>query len=465
MKSISTLLSFLIIATFSRGQTIGQLIKNSEEHVHSAGCGSYHIIEHIDAKTPGFLDKSNEALEQMSKQSKQISYKRQEQLTIPVVFHVVYNDSTENIPDSVIQNQLEILNNAFNHTHADTGNLRDEFKPIAGNANIQFVLATEDPNGKTTTGIVRQNTSVKHFGGTLPYKQSEQAEIRQWLADSFYQNLFRITSTADGGSDEWDPTRYINIWIGDLRIYEPEFNDLEELVFVGLATPPSNHRFWDVEFLPADITATGALIHYPAVGSNNPNKYPAPYGVFNSSASQGKIVVHEVGHYLGLRHIWGDGTDCTVDDFIDDTPLCTSSSNFGCQIGKNTCGRGEDGDMPDMVENYMDYARGDCALAFTKQQTDVMRLVWKQDRQWPASTNELEKASLISIYPNPSTGSVNLESYNKEPLHLIVKDLSGKVLQQMHVGESKAQISLPTGVFVIESHSQLGVQTSKVIVQ
>ena len=95
-------------------------------------------------------------------------------------------------------------------------------------------------------------------------------------------------------------------------------------------------------------------------GGNNPNSFTAPYTAFNGLTTTGKILVHEAGHYLGLRHIWGDG-DCNHDDFISDTPKSINHAGFICNYNANTCVDNINGvDLNDMVENYMDYSSANC---------------------------------------------------------------------------------------------------------
>ena len=318
--------------------------------------------------------------------------------------------------DTVIINQLEILNQCFRRENPDAANTRPEFLSLVGDAQIEFALATSDPNGNPTMGITRTATSVEHFGGILPYSQGQTSQISQWVNDSLYSNFFRLASSADGGIDAWDPARYLNIWIGDLRIFEPQINNAEELVYFALATPPGNHPNWPTNILQdLGIWEQGVLVHYVNVGSNNPNTFPAPYTTYNNRVRSGKMLVHEVGHYLGLRHIWGDG-NCSADDFISDTPNANAAGLFDCNLSSNTCTDNINGmDLPNMVENYMDYSNGDCQNAFTFGQIDVMRAVLETYRtDLPevmslANLNEGELTNSLVMYPNPSNGAVSIE--------------------------------------------------------
>ena len=115
------------------------------------------------------------------------------------------------------------------------------------------------------------------------------------------------------------------------------------------------------------------VLHYPIVGSNNPQN--GDDGI--SGNEMGQACVHEVGHYLGLRHIWGDpigGSGCSVDDGISDTPNQNAASQFTCNYNLNSC-TDSPINYPDMVENYMDYSNDACMNMFTANQSIVMRSV------------------------------------------------------------------------------------------
>lgn len=420
LEKITQAILALIITGGS--QVFSQAILPSQVNgtIAAPTCASYDYLEHLDHVQPGSLTMANQMMEQIQHLvENQVQAKGPTDLyTLPVVFHVVYNDVSENLADSVLENQLEMLNAAFRRRNSDTADTRSEFAPYVGDAGIAFKFADVDPDGNPSNGITRTYTDITHFGGVLPYGQGQNQQISDWVNDSLYYNFFRITHDSLGGKSAWDTDEYINVWIGDLRIDEPQFN-FEEIVFFGLATPPLSHvNFPDSIIQEIQNYGHGALIHYVNIGSNNPNNFPAPYNVYNGIANGGKTLIHEIGHYLGLRHIWGDG-DCSFDDYVNDTPLASVQSNFNCNFSVNSCVDDIGGvDLPNMVENYMDYSSAPCQNSFTKGQIVVMRTAIVQYRVDLAEVSSMlgtqeYNTENIRVFPNPSTGkfTLNFEDY------------------------------------------------------
>ena len=380
------------------------------------GCGSFEYMKHIDSQEPGFIELSNDLIKSITNVvSNQKQSRNQDIYVIPIVFHIVYNNDAENLHDSVILNQIKTLNKNFRRKIADTTNTRNEFLDLVGDSRIEFVLAGTDPQGNAVTGITRTNTNIAYFGDTLPYGSGQNTEINQWVNDHFYDNLFRITQTSEGGIDPWDKDRYLNVWIGDLRIFEPEFDNFEELVFFGLSTPPDNLDNWPPSIYELlDGYNHGILMHYINIGSNNPNNFPSAYNVYNGLVNTGKMLVHEVGHYLGLRHIWGDG-NCSEEDFIDDTPNADNHSQYTCDPNSNTCVDNINGtDLPNMIENYMDYSSADCKNSFTNGQISLMRAVIEINRpNLLTKVDKLNSSAELILFPNPTNGIINIKSNQK----------------------------------------------------
>ena len=307
----------------------------------------------------------------------------QETYYIPVVFHVVYNQESQNLPDSVLESQIDVLNEDYRRLNENAVNTRDEFLEFAGDPNIEFFLANVDPNGNVTNGIVRKFTERSEF----------------LMFDDIFSNeitLDEVKFSNTDGSDAWDTNKYLNIWICNIGVLDVLGLELGQVY--GYAYPPTNVDEalasldndivpdWPVDMLSNDESVQGVVLHYTAVGRNNS---VADYDGMSEN-NLGRAAVHEVAHYLGLRHIWGDalaffGDDgCSVDDGIEDTPNASDQAGYVCDLNKNTCpgdNFGQSGDdLPDMVENFMDYSPGACQNLFTNGQINIMRTVLEISR-------------------------------------------------------------------------------------
>lgn len=479
---ISMLNKLIVIVFFSclslHGQgLIGTLLQEqqgmqSNHEGHTVQCGSHFLSLHQEQLTPGYLEASNETLKQTVNRIQNGQKTTNTPIVVPVVFHIVYNDSTENLPDTVITQQLQSLNNNFGRRNADTSNLRNEFVPYVGNPNIQFELATLDPNGNPTTGIVRKSTSISYFGGTLPYGPNQTAQIQQWVLDSLFYNFSRISQDSLGGSSPWDTERYLNIWVGDLRIFEPLFNNFEEIAFLGFAMPKAGHPNFAGTGIDSLLTHPGAIMHHMAIGPNNPTAFPPPYGNFNTISSEGDLLSHEVGHFLGLRHIWGDG-DCSADDYISDTPLSNNSNQFSCNKQRNTCIDSIGGlNLPDMVENFMDYSSDACMNTFTQEQALVMRntLMVFFPGIYAVGANEHVLMNDLRCYPNPTAGSLRITADSPwQDAEVQVLNSSGiEVLNRPlpnHTSTMELELTGPAGLYFVRVLGRQSERTFKVLKQ
>ncbi len=235
-------------------------------------------------------------------------------ITIPVVVHVLYNNSTTNISDAQIQSQIDVLNEDFRRTNSDADNTWSQ----AADAQIEFCLATVDPNGNATNGINRKSTSQQDW----------------------YQHTNNMKKTAQGGIDPWNTAEYLNMWT------VPRLLRSNGDVLLGFAQFPGG---------PADTD--GVVMGY---------NYFGRIGQVSAPFDLGRTTTHEVGHFLNLRHIWGDG-GCSVDDFVSDTPT-SDAPNYGCNPSHVSCG------STDMVQNYMDYSDDSCMNLFSQGQVDRMRV-------------------------------------------------------------------------------------------
>jgi len=242
---------------------------------------------------------------------------------LPVVVHIIYRAENNpwNISDAQVFSQIQVLNEDFLRTNPDTTNTPIAFRAAAVNTGISFCLAQRDPQGNPTTGIVRHA-----FPNTTA-----------WSTGAFNSTVKPATI--------WDPTKYLNIWVANLNGG-----------VLGYAQFPTGSG------LPGlggggSANTDGIVVLYNTVGR-------PPFNPFGGVYNLGRTATHEVGHYLGLRHIWGDG-GCSVDDFCADTPP-SDASNFGCPVTHISCGN------VDMVQNYMDYTNDACMNLFTANQTTRM---------------------------------------------------------------------------------------------
>jgi pregnancy-associated plasma protein-A len=234
-------------------------------------------------------------------------------IRIPVVVHVVFNTTAENISDAQIQSQFDVLNQDFRRLNADAAQTPGAFAGVAADARLEFALAVRDPNCNATNGITRTSTTTT--GWTFPGED--------------------MKSTAAGGIDPWDVTKYLNVWVVNYTGG-----------VLGYGTFPA---------MPANIQ--GVVCDFRAFGT---------IGTLTTNAQLGRTMTHEVGHWLNLRHIWGDdGVACIGSDDVADTPNQAGSSPFGpCRMHPApSCNNGGD-----MFMNYMDYSADQCMNMLTAGQ-------------------------------------------------------------------------------------------------
>jgi len=365
--------------------------------------------------------------------------KSNETYVVPVVVHVVHNTAEQNVSDAMIADQIAAMNADFSRLNADTVNMRTAFQPVAGNPGIQFVLATVDPAGNPTNGITHTQTSTYTFGDMNAFFSGEFAPME------------KVKSTADGGIDAWDQAHYLNIWVCNMAVVDSDGN--ESVMLLGYGTPPDNLPNWP----EMDEMGDGVVVQYHSIGNAN----AAPV-MMNGSPylAKGRVMTHEVGHYLGLRHIWGDG-DCSMDDGIADTPDAAYNSSQDCNEMQNSCSEqvGPWGDLPDMIENYMDYSSESCQNSFTKGQGDLMHGVLENQRselvQSAGGSAGLasQEAAQIRLYPNPVSGILTI-SVPASVTGLVLTDISGKIVRELQTVQALSKLDLSgleAGVYVLQS--------------
>lgn len=322
---------------------------------------------------------------------------------IGVVVHVLYQSQSENLSDSLITGQIDYLTRDFRALNADNGTVRTVFQDRLGDARIEFELKS----------IVRKQLDapvVQGYGGLS-------------LIDA-------IKVDSLGGSSPWDVKKYLNIWVCDI----PKLNVLGgQGNVLGYATLPNRLPHYptylsNIAFDSAYIS--GVVIDYATVSDGRPIVDNTTGKTFT-----GRILTHEVGHYLGLLHTFDSVIDlfsnnaCNLADGIADTPPQAQAST-GCDA-KNTC-LGGSADEPDMFENHMDYSNDQCRVAFTNEQIDVMRNVLETQRKTLvvklSGNKETRATTPFKLSPNPFTTMTNIACSTDWTKAVVYQSLGQSVL-------------------------------------
>lgn len=318
---------------------LGTAVSAQHSHNHKPCLTAEHYEEYLE-QHPERREAEMFARSRIFEQAKGVSRKNQTTRVVPVVFHIIHDGITGNISKEQIDDQLRILNEDFARTNPDASDTPAEFATVAASANIEFRLANFDPNGNCTQGVTRTES-------TLSYD-----------ARNNVKSLIR-----------WDTDRYLNIWV----VNSIEGGD-ENSIVLGFAQFP----WW------GSASTDGIVMRNDVVGS---------IGTATSSSigrsSSGRTLTHEVGHYLGLRHIWGDSF-CGNDN-VDDTPSATEA-NSGCpSFPYNVGSCSNNGEHGEMYMNYMDYTNGTCQNMFSQGQCDVMNTVLDDWRTTLSSSSNLTR--------------------------------------------------------------------------
>jgi len=279
-------------------------------------CGTMSVHHRLLESDAGFRGRQM-ALEHATVQRMMTGFRARIGITkIPVVVHVVFNKADENISVTQIRSQIAVLNRDYRATNPDRTKVPSVWAGLVADVRLQFALATKDPKGKRTSGITRTKTTRTSFGDDDAVK-----------------------FTARGGMNAWPTKKYLNMWVCTLAGG-----------LLGYAQFPGGPQRTD-----------GVVILNTAFGTTGSVKAP-----FNL----GRSATHEVGHWLNLRHIWGDTEDCSGSDLVADTPNA-AGPNFGkLKFPSISCGNGPSGDM---FVNYMDYVDDGAMMMFTTQQAVRMQ--------------------------------------------------------------------------------------------
>ncbi|GAB3297979.1 M43 family zinc metalloprotease [Hymenobacter humi] len=368
--------------------------------INGRACATMEVFESQVAADPQRAQRM-EAIEAMTKRymAQPTMFKRATTtatvVTIPVVVHVVYNTAAQNVTDAQVAAQIKVLNDDFAKANADASQTPSIFTASA--TNVRFVLAQRDPNGAATTGIVRRQTKTR----------------------SFSSNDF-VKYTSKGGSDAWPAGSYLNLWLCNLG-----------QSLLGYAQFPGGPAATD-----------GVVCLYSSVPNGTATNY-----------NLGRTATHEVGHWLNLRHIWGDAT--CGNDLVADTPT-QQTSNGGCpQFPHVTCSN-----QGDMSMNYMDYTYDRCMYMFTAGQSSRMDALFVSGgarasllTSTGATALRTVATTAATLYPNPATDVLNVEAAAKASgaYSVSVYDLRGhQMTEARYNGAGQVNVAaLPKGLYYI----------------
>ncbi|HEX8326038.1 MAG TPA: M43 family zinc metalloprotease [Hymenobacter sp.] len=317
-------------------------------------------------------------------------------VVIPVVVHVVYNTAAQNVSQAEIDAQIRVLNEDFAKTNADASKIPGAFTGVASATNVQFVLAKRDPSGRATTGVLRVATKTRSFSSNDAVKSSSR-----------------------GGSNAWPRDQYLNLWLCNLG-----------RGLLGYAQFPGGPAATDGVVCLYSSTPGGAAANYDG----------------------GRTATHEVGHWLNLRHIWGDAT--CGNDLVADTPT-QQTSNGGCPVfPKVTCNN-----QGDMSMNYMDYTYDRCMYMFTAGQASRMEALFGTGGARASLLSSQGGVALrnvaaapATLYPNPAANVLNVDltaTVARGASSVRVFDMQGREMTQARYnGNGQVEVgSLPKGLY------------------
>ncbi len=361
--------------------------------------------------------------------------------TIPVVVHIIHNGEAVgtglNISDAQVISQIEALNRDYNKLNADTTIIPAVWKSVAANCEITFCLAKVDPTGAVmpSPGIDRVNRNTKGFTAG-PY------------TEDYNDNTVKPKTI-------WNTNDYLNMWCEDLG---------DDLYGYATFPNPSGTTVTGLSAPYGTATTDGVVIAYKTFGT---------IGDLDSRFAEGGIVTHETGHWLGLRHIWGD-SNCG-NDYCNDTPPAKADNNgcFTFPYHKNTCtGNATNGEM---FMNYMDYSDDPCIAMFTNDQKARMQAILSGSAMrkkqatsikcnLPTAISTESIANAIAVYPNPSTDLLYISLPTGLDVHAInitLVDALGRIVKS-EVVQNKQELSidlnaLSQGVYHLQISNASGI--------
>ncbi|MBI1287676.1 MAG: PKD domain-containing protein [Flavobacteriales bacterium] len=317
-----------VLALFAVSSTIAQ----------NAKCGFDRNLERMLAEDPSRW----QVIEDLKAQAQDIGRNGSDNergggpRIIPTVFHVIHQGGNENISYEQIEDQIRILNEDYRRMNEDTANTRSIFKPVAADCNVEFRLAKLDPQGNCTNGVVR-------VWSPLTYNASDDNGVK--------------------GVSYWPSNKYFNVWV----VASIADDGSGQGIILGYAQFPGF----------GSAQTDGVVVRADYVGS---------IGTAANTGSVGRTLTHEAGHWLSLFHTFQGGCNSFFDDQCDDTPPQAEATPSNCPLNANTCSN-DNPDLPNQVENYMDYSNGSCQNMFTMNQKSRMDATLSSSRSniWSGS--------------------------------------------------------------------------------
>lgn len=384
------------------------------------------LMQELMTKNPEIRKEYQKFKKQNQINATDISSVKRDIITIPVVVHIIHSGeavgSGSNISMSRVTEQIDILNEDYGFTNADRQNIPDVFSSSAGSTNIQFCLIQKTPAGEPHSGVNR-----------IQYNNIPDVE--------YIEEIIKPNTV-------WNPIKFMNIWVVQLP-------SQGILGYSYLPIPSILHTDKDGIVIDTD-----------------------KFGVVGSQI-KGRTATHEVGHYLGLHHPWGEVESCSSDDGISDTPNCRGPY-FGCPNPPQvSCG------TIDMSMNFMDYVDDPCMYMFSKGQGALMNQVLGNERIALSNgadyicdlqvTNSEETLAFegLLVYPNPSNGLIVIENgagFENETVLIELYNMSGKkVFEKSQIFKENERIInmdlslFNSGTFVLKMTSENAHFTKKII--
>jgi hypothetical protein len=365
-------------------------------------CGQAAMYQHLETMHPGALSviEENRVKVESGISAKQKTnsafYKTTETAFIPVVFHFVIDSAQFKQLNGIsgieqrIKSQMKVINDDFNGNNTDKIKVPSVWTPIFATVGLEFGLARIDPSGNPTPGY-----DIKIVPNGKTFIVTDGAKAAKFAAS--------------GGTDAWDNTKYLNIWIANIK--DGGSNIL------GVTVPPATPFYTAPEY--------GITLNTYSFGVRS-----SWSETFITNIDKGRTLTHELGHFFYLVHTWGDDNGLCIasggsDDDIADTPE-EADATFGDPTFPrfDACTPAGNGIM---FMNYMDYTNDSSMYMFTAEQAAIInKEISAGGRSYSLTLNkylgdtQYNAPIAIRLFPNPTQGILTIEyDFTKNPLKKI----------------------------------------------